>query len=874
MLSRSNDGLIIFCENELIEREVLTMQALRTLLDDEDPHPDAYLTVYTHNTVSGVKQAKNRRLALLEQVAGFIAGGGVADKDKLIEDFVARHTPKMANPKARKVDEQIRKNVVTAFNLCPVNKHQQRQTYLRLLLAGNPTVTRPMLKSVHKGFGITCGEDAYKTARAAVKDANYVIGTLPEAPKQGRKTYETKDPTFQDRVESFWLSPEFTKPDPFGGEGKLCLTVPQIVVAQQIKKSGICGVTKACECIPDSVRKYRQASDICPICDDYRLLPLRKEKILERLMEKYSLPEIYANDLDAVADSEKVGVVEKEQIDRIDDAIALGEAHRGWVATQGNALSSDIDRAKIKENKSLVIIVDFKSNEEVMMGTDVDERGERNPDFHKRGKAGVFGSCVFGAFSAKPRFLCVVSDQPDHTAAAAQHALEAVLAQLELDGLLEDIEELCVYADCGPHFKAHSFVAFVTAGLPLAEIEKGSKRFCRNSFNLFIEYHGKSDVDRYFQTFRSLINAARMKKHTYSAGQIVEGLMKEVKKRDELFERNSDATFEQFLALERSFKIESSYPYLEWNMDKDFLLRFSHCYRTKVLEDGDVELVNCVFSDQLHQQTGKVIATSRKVVTPPKSRDGGEVFRKITHFKPERLRKKMERIHHDMVSVVPSPSPDAEGAPPPAPRPLPPAIPPLRQRILERCVMFPPGAQRTHASYWLSEVGRRVEFYTVEQGWRTGLILGETEKVAAGEAPGKGKAKGKGGKGQKKVGEGQFVRVRLFGVHGSEDIKAEVLQLLDMLLHPNEQLRTIFLHKVKPVEEEVAPILALTSEEQDPGTADIFVQCSLCKKYRIVPPPWCWFASDSDFVFTCSMKTGSGCDAAWDEAELQYYDEE
>ena len=62
---------------------------------------------------------------------------------------------------------------------------------------------------------------------------------------------------------------------------------------------------------------------------------------------------------------------------------------------------------------------------------------------------------------------------------------------------------------------------------------------------------------------------------------------------------------------------------------------------------------------------------------------------------------------------------------------------------------------------------------------------------SAGEAPGKGKAKGKGGKGQKKVGEGQFVRVRLFGVHGSEDIKAEVLQLLDMLLHPNEQLRTI-----------------------------------------------------------------------------------
>ena len=213
MLSRSNDGIIIFCENELIEREVLTMQALRTLLDDEDPHPDAYLTVYTHNTVSGVKQAKNRRLALLEQVAGFIAGGGVADKDKLIEDFVARHTPKMANPKARKVDEQIRKNVVTAFNLCPVNKHQQRQTYLRLLLAGNPTVTRPILKSVHKGFGITCGEDAYRTARAAVKDANYVIGTLPEARKQGGKTYERKDPTFQDRVESFWLSPEFTRPD-------------------------------------------------------------------------------------------------------------------------------------------------------------------------------------------------------------------------------------------------------------------------------------------------------------------------------------------------------------------------------------------------------------------------------------------------------------------------------------------------------------------------------------------------------------------------------------------------------------------------------------------------------------------------------------
>ena len=45
----------------------------------------------------------------------------------------------------------------------------------------------------------TCGEDAFRTAEAAVKDANYVIGTLPEARKQGGKTYERKDPTFQDR---------------------------------------------------------------------------------------------------------------------------------------------------------------------------------------------------------------------------------------------------------------------------------------------------------------------------------------------------------------------------------------------------------------------------------------------------------------------------------------------------------------------------------------------------------------------------------------------------------------------------------------------------------------------------------------------------
>ena len=87
------------------------MQAIRTLLADEEPHADAYRTISQCTTPDGVKQARNRRLALLEQVAAFIAGGDNEDKKKLIADFVARHSPKLAKSKLKKIDEESRANM-------------------------------------------------------------------------------------------------------------------------------------------------------------------------------------------------------------------------------------------------------------------------------------------------------------------------------------------------------------------------------------------------------------------------------------------------------------------------------------------------------------------------------------------------------------------------------------------------------------------------------------------------------------------------------------------------------------------------------------------------------------------------------------------
>ena len=259
-----------------------------------------------------------------------------------------------------------------------------------------------------------------------------------------------------------------------------------------------------------------------------------------------------------------------------------------------------------------------------------------------------------------------------------------------------------------------------------------------------------------------------------------------------------------------------------------------------------------------YHPTGRVVATTRKEVEQPKPKDRKPALRQVTRFKPEPLRKKEERINFDLQAL-------AAGPQPAIPLPLPPAIPPLPDRVKAKCHQFAKGGgnQRTHPSYWLCEVGRKVEMYTVDQGWRTGVIFGETEVE-----PGAGKGSGKGGK---RIGAGRFVRIRMFGIHGWEDVKAELCRLLDMLLHSNEAQRTLYVH-YKAEDNSVEPILTSTGDDQDPGTPDVHVQCSLCKKFRIVPPPWCYYAHEPDFVFVCSMKT-SGCDAPWDEAELMYYEE-
>ena len=293
-----------------------------------------------------------------------------------------------APEKRAKREAGVTANVAAALSSCDANDHVRRQTYLQLLAAA-PHVE---LRTLTDEYKLDVGKQAWRTATGAVKRANF-NWEEPAAPSSGRPGLPQEA---KDTAAAVWMSDDFSKPDPRGKEGGRVLTVPKSVVADKLSCDGVCCRSKSYKLIPESLRAARQKSDVCPICDDTRLLPARREAKRRRM----------ANPPTAV---------EQAQLDRIDEALRLGKVHKEWNTRQREALAADRREAANIDNKRCVVILDFKSSEDLGVGP-----LQRGPDFWNRGKAGVLGFTVYLPGETDAVYVAVVSPVESHTASAAQ----------------------------------------------------------------------------------------------------------------------------------------------------------------------------------------------------------------------------------------------------------------------------------------------------------------------------------------------------------------------------------------------------------------------------------------------------------------------
>lgn len=272
------------------------------------------------------------------------------------------------------------------------------------------------------------------------------------------------------------------------------------------------------KCRPPKARIARQRTDLCGLCIGGAKMLLTLVRKVEDLAIKYVEPDFTA---------EQFALADIDELDQRSVRCLLHDAdevkfHREDVATTLAHVDAQIQEAIRPGSTTMVVIEDFGCNLKL---------GKEQEDIGTSPAKGWANICAFRVFfrgryekytdpdgierlRPNPVRVHVISDELDHTAFAAHHALDAVLRAISPKAVY-DAERFIVYTDNGGHFTSHVFVGGVLAELPRRY------KFTYAECNHFPCYHGKTAVDGDVRHASELLTSAskRDKKRVINTGR-------------------------------------------------------------------------------------------------------------------------------------------------------------------------------------------------------------------------------------------------------------------------------------------------------------------------------------------------------------------
>jgi len=203
----------------------------------------------------------------------------------------------------------------------------------------------------------------------------------------------------------------------------------------------------------------------------------------------------------------------------------------------------------------------------------------------------VYLPTVFPVPFLGPVHISVVSPTTDHTAFAAQRALEEVLRLLRQQYPMEMslVEGVEVWSDTGKHFRAFVFSAFV-----LNTLTKALQVPC--SLVFFVEHHGKSEVDAFIGYVRTLLNRLIHRVTANTAEELVAGLREVAGERAQEVEFADGTPARVHFVFADLSKQEPDYAFKQIDFGRVCLSR-TYCLRAEVGHEGAVTITDHGFAD-------------------------------------------------------------------------------------------------------------------------------------------------------------------------------------------------------------------------------------------------------------------------------------